>query len=95
MHDYIIWFIEGLFGMAMFINAVLFLPQAIKIHKTKNTKGLSLITFIGFNIIQLSSILHGYIHKDYIFMLGMLLSLLFCGCICFLIIYYKIKYKTT
>ncbi|MDR2617190.1 MAG: hypothetical protein LBC22_05280 [Endomicrobium sp.] len=52
--------------MAMFINAALFLPQVIKLYKTKSTKGLSLITFIGFNIIQLSSILHGYIRKDYI-----------------------------
>jgi MtN3 and saliva related transmembrane protein len=57
---------RGTFGMAMFINAALFLPQVIKLYKTKSTKGLSLITFIGFNIIQLSSILHGYIRKDYI-----------------------------
>ncbi|MDR3124996.1 MAG: hypothetical protein LBU10_03895 [Endomicrobium sp.] len=94
MQEYIIWFIEAVFGMAMFINAALFLPQAIKLYKTKNTEGLSLITFIGFGIIQLSSILHGYIRKDYIFMSGMLLSMVSCGGICFLIIYYKIKYKT-
>ena len=95
MQEYIIiWFIEAVFGAGMFINAVLFLPQAIKLYKTKNTKGLSLITFIGFNIIQLFSVLHGYIRDDKIFMFGMLLSLIFCGSISFLIIFYRIKYKT-
>jgi MtN3 and saliva related transmembrane protein len=94
MQEYVIWFIEVVFGLAMFINAVLFLPQAIKLYKTKNTKGLSLITFFGFDIIQLVSILHGYIRNDKIFMFGMLLSLIFCGSITFLVIYYKIKYKT-
>jgi MtN3 and saliva related transmembrane protein len=95
MQEYVIWFIEAVFGLAMFINAVLFLPQAINLYKTKSTKGLSLITFVGFNIIQLFSVLHGYIRNDKIFMFGMLLSLLFCGSVTFLIIYYKIKYKTT
>ncbi|MDR0617456.1 MAG: hypothetical protein LBG23_01590 [Endomicrobium sp.] len=94
MQDYIKYFIEAVFGVGMFVNAVLFLPQAIKLYKTKSSKGISLITFSGFNIIQLSSVLHGYIHKDYIFMFGMLVSLFFCGSISFLIIYYKIKYTT-
>ncbi|MDR1522847.1 MAG: hypothetical protein LBS29_02680 [Endomicrobium sp.] len=94
MQEYTIWFIEAVFGVGMFINGVLFLPQAINLYKTKNTKGLSLITFIGFNIIQLFSILHGYIRNDKIFMFGMLLSFIFCGSISFLIIFYRIKYKT-
>jgi MtN3 and saliva related transmembrane protein len=78
----------------MFINSILFVPQIIRLFKTKNSEGLSLITFIGFNIIQIFSILHGYIHKDYIFMFGMLVSLILCGCVTFLIILYKFrKYK--
>jgi MtN3 and saliva related transmembrane protein len=76
----------------MFINAVLFLPQFFNLYKTKSSKGLSLITFIGFNIIQLFSILHGYLHNDKIFIFGMLLSLIFSGSITFLIAFYKIKY---
>ncbi|MDR2066252.1 MAG: hypothetical protein LBP57_00185 [Endomicrobium sp.] len=95
MQEYVIWFIEAVFGLAMFINAILFLPQAIKLYKTKNTKTLSLITFFGFDIIQVTSILHGYIRNDKILMFGMLLSLIFCGSVTFLLIYYKIKYKTT
>ncbi|MDR3195573.1 MAG: hypothetical protein LBT58_02130 [Endomicrobium sp.] len=85
------FFVELCFGSGMFINAVLFTPQIARLLKTKNSKGLSLITFIGFNIIQLFGFLHGYIHNDYIFMLGMLLSLMLCGCVTFLIILYKFK----
>jgi MtN3 and saliva related transmembrane protein len=95
MQEYVIGFIEIVFAIGMFVNALLFLPQAINLYKTKNTKGLSLITFIGFNIIQVFSILHGYIHNDIIFMFGMFLSLIFCGSISFLIISYRIKYKPT
>jgi MtN3 and saliva related transmembrane protein len=78
----------------MFANAFLFVPQIIRLLKTKNSDGFSLTTFVGFNIIQVFCILHGYIHKDYILMLGMLLSLTFCGAISFLIILYNINKKT-
>jgi MtN3 and saliva related transmembrane protein len=91
MQEYIKYFIELFFGVGMFINALLFLPQIIKLYKTKKTKGLSLITFVGFNIIQLFSFLHGYIHNDKIFMFGMLLSFFLCGSITFLIIFYNVN----
>jgi MtN3 and saliva related transmembrane protein len=91
MIEYAKLFVEFCFGLGMFINAILFVPQIVKLFKTKNPVGVSLTTFIGFNIIQIFSLLHGYIHNDYIFMFGMLLSLLLCGCISFLIILYKFR----
>ena len=45
--------IESLFGMGLFVNAALFIPQAIKLFREKDSKELSLITFLGFNAIQL------------------------------------------
>jgi len=91
MIEYAKLFVEFCFGLSMFINAILFVPQIVRLFKTKNPVGVSLTTFVGFNIIQLFCILHGYIHNDYIFMFGMLLSLLLCGCISFLVILYKFR----
>ncbi|GHT96192.1 hypothetical protein FACS1894122_14340 [Alphaproteobacteria bacterium] len=89
MYGCIEYFIEVVFGLGMFINAALFIPQAIKIYKTKNTDGVSLATFAGFNTIQLFTVLHGYIHQDCILMFGSTLSLICCAAVTFLIIIYK------
>lgn len=81
------YFIEVLFGLGMFINAILFVPQAVKIFHTKNTTGVSLTTFAGFNFIQFFTILHAYLNKDYILMWGFLLSFFLCGVVTIMIIF--------
>jgi len=83
------YFIEIMFGLSMFVNALLFIPQAIKLWQTKNTKGVSLLTFAGFNLIQLFTILHAYLNKDFILMFGFMLSLVLCGIVTTLIVFYK------
>ena len=80
--------IEFIFSFGLFINAILFIPQAIKILQTKTTQGISLTTFIGFNIIQIFTFLHGYLHKDYLLMIGILLSFMTCSVVTVLIIVY-------
>ncbi|GHU16146.1 hypothetical protein FACS189472_00550 [Alphaproteobacteria bacterium] len=89
MYEYVKYVIETIFGLAMFGNAALFIPQAIKIYKAKNADGVSVATFAGFNVIQIFTILHGYIHHDYILIFGNLLSLVFCATISVLIFLYK------
>ncbi len=87
------WFtkvIDFIFGVALFINAMLFVPQAMRIWKAKDSNELSLITFFGFCLIQLSAIAYGYIHHDIILICGFLLSLLTCGTVTGLGIYYRI-----
>ena len=91
MHEIIKNFIEFSFGAALFLNAALFLPQLVKLIKTKNGQGLSLLTFGGFCFIQLLTILHGIITSDYILVFGYILSLVMCGAVTVLIIFYKIK----
>lgn len=83
--------IELMFGLGLFFNAALFIPQIIKLYKTKNSQGHSLLTFAGFNLIQLFTLLHGYLRKDYLLMFGFVLSLITCGIISFMIIYYRYK----
>ena len=83
--------IEIVFGLGMFINAGLFIPQALKIYRAKSAQGASLISFAGFNILQITTFLHGYLHADYLLMLGMVLSLITCGTVTLLICYYQFK----
>ena len=82
-------FIELMFGLCLFFNAMLFIPQIISLVKTKDSKDMSLITFAGFNIMQIFAVLHGYLDKDYVLMLGFLLSFVFCGVVTFLIVLYR------
>lgn len=65
-----------LFMFRAFLNALLFAPQIVLLYKTKKTTGLSLPMFLGFNMIQFVTALHGYTAKDYILMCGYMLSFL-------------------
>jgi MtN3 and saliva related transmembrane protein len=79
MYEYIKYFIELGFGLSMFLNAIVFIPQAVKLYKIKDPKGLSLTTFLGFNVTQIFAIFYGYIKKDYILMLGFALTFILCA----------------
>ena len=81
--------IEFIFGSALFINALLFIPQLKLIIKTKSSKDVSLATFLGFLVIQLTVVLHGIIHQDYLLIWGYLLSMVVCGILVVLIFYYR------
>jgi MtN3 and saliva related transmembrane protein len=82
------------FAVSLLVNAALFIPQIITILKCKSAKDISLITFAGFNIIQIFILLHGLIEKDYLLVLGYLLSIVTSGTVTILIIYYRLLRKT-
>lgn len=83
--------IEILFSLALFINALLFIPQVIKIIREKSAKSISLLTFTGFNLIQLTMMAHGLIHHDTLLIIGTGLSLITCGMVTVLTFYYEGK----
>ena len=78
-------------SLSLLVNAVLFIPQAIKLYKIKNSRELSLATFLGFNLIQIFMVFHGLINHDLILAYGMLFALFTCSVVTFLIIYYRVK----
>lgn len=82
-------FIEIVFSLGLFINAILFVPQIIQLYKTKNSKGFSLLTFGGFNFIQFFVVLHAYLHNDYLLLFGYVLSFITCGVVTLMIIRYR------
>ncbi len=77
------------FSISLLANAALFIPQIITLIKKKSALGVSLVTFVGFNIIQLFTLLHGLLEKDYLLAGGYFLSLITCGWVSCLIVYYK------
>ena len=81
--------INLLFGLSLFVNAALFIPQIIRIVRTKQTAGLSLVTFFGFCLIQLATIAHGLLVGDYLLAFGYVLSVLTCGTVTALIIFHR------
>jgi MtN3 and saliva related transmembrane protein len=81
--------LETGFFLCMVVNALLFIPQAIKLYKAKSSKDISIVTFLGFNIIQSFMIIHGYIVGDSLLMLGSFLSLITCGVVTILAFIYK------
>ncbi|MBD1945540.1 hypothetical protein H6F50_24855 [Coleofasciculus sp. FACHB-712] len=79
------------FGLGMVFNASLFIPQALRIVQTKSSKNLSLITFLGFNFIQLNGVLYGYYRNDLVLMYGNLISFISCASVTILAIIYRGK----
>lgn len=68
-----------IFGAGLMANAGLFLIQAVKIHRTKSSRGVSVLTFAGFWFLQVTGILHGIYQRDMYLLAGMIASFLACG----------------
>ena len=83
--------IEIGFTLGLLVGAVLFVPQILELFKTKNSQNASLITFLGFNAIQLFVVFHGVIHKDHLLIYGSLIKFIVCAMVSYLIIWYRFK----
>lgn len=80
-----------LFGLGLGCNALLFVPQIIALWRKKTDEGVSLITFGGFSVLQVVGIVHGCFQHDLSLILGMTASLLTCGSVTFLTVFYRLR----
>ena len=80
-----------LFGLGLGGNALLFVPQVLAVWRKKSDEGISLITFGGFSVLQVVGIVHGVYQGDWSLILGMAASLLTCGSVTGLTIFYRVK----
>lgn len=78
-----------LFDLSFIYIAIAAIPQIIKLVKAKNSKELSLATFLGFNIIQIASALHAYSNHETAFLIGTLILMCAYIPITILIIHYR------
>jgi PAS domain S-box-containing protein len=74
---------------ALFVNALLFIPQSIKIFKEKAANGVSLFTFTGFLLIQLTIVLYCITIKNYLLAVGYMLSMATCGSVIIMAFVYR------
>ena len=74
---------------AAFCTTIAFLPQAIKVYKTRSTKDISLYMFLIFTIGVLSWLIYGLIINDWPVILANAVTLI----LSFFILIYKLKYK--
>ena len=86
MIDFIVKYI-GFF--AAFCTTIAFLPQAIKVYKSKSTKDISLYMFLIFTIGVLSWFVYGLIINDWPVILANAVTLV----LSLFILIYKLKYK--
>jgi MtN3 and saliva related transmembrane protein len=82
-----------IFGLGLLCNALLFVPQVIAVWRKKTDEGISLITFGGFSVLQAIGIIHGLYQHDLSLVLGMAASLLSCGTVTVLTIFYRARRK--
>jgi MtN3 and saliva related transmembrane protein len=87
------YLIEIGFFIGLVANALLFVPQAIKIYRAKSAKEISFLTFFGFNIIQAFTAMHAYLSRDYLLLIGSILAFITCGTVTYLTFLYKFYQK--
>lgn len=80
-----------IFGLGLLGNALLFVPQIIAVWRKKSDEGISLITFGGFSTLQIIGIIHGVYQRDPSLIIGMAASLLTCGSVTGLTIFYRMR----
>jgi MtN3 and saliva related transmembrane protein len=80
-----------IFGLGLGGNALLFVPQILAVWRKKTDEGISLVTFGGFTILQAVGIVHGHYQHDLSLMLGMEASILTCGTVTALTIFYRVR----
>lgn len=78
-----------LFGLGLFVNALLFIPQVLRIWRVKNAESVSLVTFGMFNVLQVIGALHGYFEHDWALMVGMAAALVTSGAVTALAVIYR------
>jgi MtN3 and saliva related transmembrane protein len=80
-----------IFGLGLIGNALLFVPQIVAVWKKKSDEGVSLITFGGFTLLQIVSVIHGFYEHDRAMVIGMGASLLTCGTVTLLTIVFRMQ----
>lgn len=80
-----------IFGLGLFGNALLFIPQALAVWRTKSDEGISLITFGGFCVLQIVGVVHGLYQHDLALTIGLAASFVTCGTLTGLTIFYRVR----
>ena len=81
--------IQVMFALSLFVNALLFLPQTIKVIQLKSSENISIVTFIGFLCIQFVCVLYGFLMEDWILASGFIFGMVTCVTVVIAAVYYR------
>ena len=79
------------FFLGLLANAALFIPQAIRLYRYKSSREISIMTFLGFNIIQVLTAIHALLGKDWLLFIGSIVAFIACGSVTYLSFLYRSK----
>ena len=79
------------FLIALIGNAVLLLLQALRLYRTKAHRGLSITTFAGFLLIQLSGMVNGLYNGNFALIFGYGTSAVINLVVVILLVNYRIR----
>lgn len=85
------YLIHLIYGAAFIWTVLAAIPQITMLLRIKDSSELSLITFLGFNFIQVVTIFHAYFYREWLLLAGVSLFLIVYASISFLIAYYRLK----
>lgn len=66
-----------LYQLVMYGVALSYVPQIVRLYKTKDANELSFITFLGFALLQVISAIHGYYTHNLTLLFSMILCVVF------------------
>ena len=81
--------ITVIYGLSLAANALLYIPQAVKIFKEKSSQNVLLVTFSGFFILLIIAFLYGVANDDKVQAVGSALGVIACGSVLFMAIIYR------
>ena len=85
--------IEILGFASAFLTTFSFLPQAIKVIKTRDTESLSLSMYSAFTLGVAGWLVYGIVKQDSALIVANIITLLFSSCILFIKLYTDLRVK--
>jgi MtN3 and saliva related transmembrane protein len=82
---------EGQYGIGLLVNAMLYVPQILRLVKERASNELSYVMFCGFLCLTLSQVLYGFFRHDWIMAWGNMSTFITCGTVVCLIFIYRKK----
>lgn len=88
---FITYVINIIYAAAFLWTAVSAIPQIMTLLRLKDSSELSVITFLGFNFIQVVTIIHACFYQEWLLLAGVSLFLIIYAYLSSLVIYYRVK----
>ena len=81
--------VDSIYGVSLIWDATVYIPQIVRLYRSKSPEGVSLLMFAGFNVSLGLAILNGFYYHDMVQAYGFIPSFTTCSIVTFLLIRYR------